>query len=489
MDITPERTEDPAEELDAVIIGAGISGVAMARQLGRDHPDLSVAVLEGRGRIGGTWDLFRYPGLRSDSGMDTFAYSFRPWPGTRHFGGGRAIREYVEETAAEAGVTRLIRFGHRVTATDWDSSACRWTVRGTGPDGEFRLRCRFLFGCTGYFRYDRGHSPALPGEENFGGELFHAQDWPEGFDPEGRWMIVVGSGATAITMVPALADAGAHVTMLQRSPSYVVAVPDESRLVQMLKRRLPRRWWSFLLRWAGVVIEIAQFRFARRFPNLARRLVVDLARRRLPEGFDTRHLTPRYNPWTQRVCFSPDGDLFAALSSGRARVETGEIERIEPDRITLRDGSSIDADVIVKATGLDLLLFGGVTVSVDGETVDPADRLVYRGSMLAGVPNFAFTIGYTNASWTLKAELVARFASRLVEEADRRGVRSVMPVAPDSPMQTSPLLNLDSGYIRRAESRLPKAGDRRPWLLHMNYFADRRELLRGSLDDGTLRFD
>lgn len=471
-----------------MIVGAGISGVAMARQLGADHPELRVAVLEARERIGGTWDLFRYPGLRSDSGMGTFAYSFRPWPGAKQFGSGTEIRRYVEETAAESGVTPLIRFRHRVTAANWESDEGRWAVTGTGPDGEFRIGCRFLLGCTGYFRYDHGHSPALAGEQDFEGDLFHAQDWSDDLQVRGRRVVVVGSGATAITVVPALADAGARVTMLQRSPSYVVPVPNRNPLADLVKRRLPRAWSGFLLRWFGVMIEVAQFQVARRFPNLTRRLIISGARKRLPDDFEKRHLIPRYDPWTQRVCFSPDGDLFTALSSGKARIETGEIDRIVGDGILLRDGSRIEADVIVKATGLELLLFGGIEVSVDGKAVDPADRLVYRGAMLSGVPNFVFTVGYTNASWTLKAKLIARFAGRLIGAVEREGATAATPVAPEIRMATSPLLNLDSGYIRRAESRLPKAGDRSPWRLHMNYFADRRELLRGDLDDGNLRF-
>ncbi|MCO5316640.1 MAG: NAD(P)/FAD-dependent oxidoreductase [Solirubrobacterales bacterium] len=484
------RSDTPVgtEELDVVIVGAGISGVAMARQIQVDHPGLSYAVLEARVRVGGTWDLFRYPGLRSDSGMDTFAYSFRPWPGDRHFGGGEEIRSYVEATAAEYGIDRQIRFGCRVTEADWDSTTARWAVTGTGPDGEFRISCRFLIGCTGYFRYDRGYSPELAGEEDFEGELFHAQDWPDNLPLNGRRVTVIGSGATAITVVPALATAGAEVTMLQRSPSYVVTVPDESAFARRLKRHLPSRCSGGLLRWLGVFTEIAQFQIARRFPNLTRRLIITAARRQLPAAIDRRHLIPRYDPWTQRVCFSPDGDLFTALSDGRARIETGEIERIESDRIRLRDGTLIPAEVIVKATGLDLLLFGEIEVSIDGEPVDPADRLVYRGAMLSGIPNFVFVVGYTNASWTLKAELIARFASRLVATVRKQGAASATPIAPDGPMETVPLLNLDSGYIRRAESRLPKAGDRSPWVLHMNYLADRRELLRGNLEDDSIRY-
>ena len=478
----------PDEELDVVIVGAGISGVTMARQLGLDHPGLSCAVLEARDRVGGTWDLFRYPGIRSDSGMDTFAFSFKPWTGTRHFGRGEEIRAYVEEAAADHGIDRLIRFRHRVTAADWDGGDARWTVTIESESGTRRIRCRFLIGCTGYYRYDRGFSPAFPGEEEFRGELFHAQGWPEGLELEGRDVVVVGSGATAITIVPALAEAGARVTMLQRSPSYVVSVPNDDPVGRAVKRLLPRRPAAALLRWLGVVTEIAQFQLSRRFPGLARRVMIRAARRQLPPGFDRRHLVPAYDPWAQRVCFAPDGDYYEALGSGRARIVTDRIARLTPGGLRLESGAELKADAIVKATGLDLQLFGGAELSLDGTPVDPADRLVHRGAMLSGIPNFVFVVGYTNASWTLKSELVARFASRLIATARRRAAAAFAPIAPTGPMATVPLLNLDSGYIHRAESRLPRAGDASPWVLHMNYFSDRRELLRGNLEDGTIEF-
>lgn len=484
----PDQPDFGIEEVDVLVVGAGISGVASARQITRDHPGLTLAVLESRDRIGGTWDLFRYPGIRSDSAMGTFAYSFRPWPGSRTFGRGPEIRTYLEETADAAGVSPLIRFGHRVTAASWDSSTGRWTVSGNGPEGEFRIRCRFLLGATGYFNYEHGHSPTLAGEENFTGELFHAQDWPENLEVNGRRIVVIGSGATAITVVPALAEAGAEVTMLQRSPSYVVAVPDRPAWADLVKRCLPHGWSKRLLRWSSLIIEIAQFQLARRFPNLARRVVIKAARRQLPSNFEKRHFIPRYNPWDQRLCFSPDGDLFTALSSGKARIATGEIERIEAEGIRLKDGTRIETDVIVKATGLELQLFGGITLDLDGESVDPAERLIYRGTMISGIRNFIFTIGYTNASWTLKAELAARFASQVIAATLKRGATAVAPVPPAGPMETVPLLNLDSGYIRRAEALLPKVGDRSPWRLHMNYLADRRELLRADLEDGSLEY-
>ena len=477
------------EETDVVIVGAGISGIAMARQIAADHPGLSYIVLESRERIGGTWDLFRYPGIRSDSGMGTFSYSFRPWTGNRHFGSGTEIREYLEETAAEYGIDRHIRFGQRVLAADWESETSRWTVTCQGPDSEQQIRCRFLVGCTGYYRYDRGYTPQFEGEENFAGDLFHAQHWPEGLEVRDRNVVVVGSGATAITVVPALTEAGARVTMLQRSPTYVVSVPNHDSVGELLRRFLSRRRAAWLVRWVGVLTEIVQFQMARRFPDFTRRLFISGARKQLPEGFDKRHLNPRYDPWIQRVCFAPDGDYFAAISSGEARIETGNIERIDRDRIHLREGGEVEADVIVKATGLDLLIFGEIKMTVDGRPVNPPDHLVYKGAMLSGVPNFVFVVGYTNASWTLKSELIARFASRFIATVEKRGAGGGTPIAPAGPIPTTPLLNLESGYIQRATDRLPLAGDKSPWTLHMNYFADRRELLRGDLEDGAIHFD
>ncbi|MEX0620711.1 MAG: NAD(P)/FAD-dependent oxidoreductase [Solirubrobacterales bacterium] len=477
------------EESDVVIVGAGISGIAMARQISVEHPGLSYSVLEARERIGGTWDLFRYPGIRSDSGMSTFAYSFRPWPGKGHFGSGEEIRTYLEATATEFEIDSHIRFDSRVAAADWDSGTARWTVTYLESDGtESFLRCRFLVGCTGYFRYDHGFDPPFQGEQDFKGELFHAQQWPKGLEVDGRDVVVVGSGATAVTVVPALAEAGARVTMLQRSPTYVLSVPDSGGFGEAVRRWLSPARAARVLRGTGIVAEIAQFNLARRFPNLFRRLFISGARKQLPPDIDRRHLNPAYDPWVQRVCFAPDGDYFAAVSSGAVRIETGSIEKISADGIHLSEGGEVAADIIVKATGLEILVFGDIAISVDGAPVSPSDRLVYKGAMLSGVPNFVFVVGYTNASWTLKSELVSRFACRFIRAVDRAGAQSGMAIAPEAPMSTVPLLNLNSGYVRRAESRLPKAGDVSPWMLHQNWFADRRELLRGDLNDGTIEF-
>lgn len=483
------------EEVDAVIVGAGISGISMAHQLGQDHPGLSYAILEGRERIGGTWDLFRYPGIRSDSGMGTFAFSFRPWTGEKHFGQGDEIRDYLEETAVEFGIDSHIRYRHRVRAADWDSQTARWTITIEHPNASAKgepetsqIRCRFLIGCTGYYRYDRGFSPHFEGEEDFGGELFHTQHWPEDLEVEGRRVVIIGSGATAITVVPALTAQGADVTLLQRSPSYVVSLPDSGGVGDLINRYFSRRRAAWLNRWIGVLTEIAQFNLARRFPNFFRRFFISSARKQLPAGFEKRHLNPKYDPWTQRVCFAPNGDYYAAISSGQARIETGNIEKVGTDRIHLREGGEIEADVIVKATGLELLIFGEIEMTVDGEKVDPPDHLVYKGAMLSGVPNFVFVVGYTNASWTLKSELIAKFASRFITELDRAGAASGTPIAPDAPMDTVPLLNLESGYIKRAQSQLPQAGDVSPWVLHMNYFSDRRELLDADMHDGAIRY-
>lgn len=480
---------EQVEEIDVVIVGAGLSGVAMAHQLVQDHPGLSYVIFEGRERIGGTWDLFRYPGIRSDSAMSTFGYSFRPWPGESHFGSGGEIRDYIDKTAAEYGIDRQIRFRHQVKAADWSSDEGRWAITFAGPDGrDQQIRCGFLIGCTGYYRYDRGYSPHFEGEEEFEGDLFHAQQWPEGLEVRGRKVTVIGSGATAITIVPALAEAGARVTMLQRSPSYVATVPTHTKSVELINRFFSRKRAGWLLRWMGVFREIIFFNLARKFPDFYRRLLITGARKQFPEGMERRHQNPAYDPWIQRVCFAPDGDFFEAFSSGGAKLETGNIERIEADRICLREGREIESDVIVKATGLDILILGDMQVTVDGESAPIGDQLVYKGAMLAGVPNLGFIVGYTNASWTLKAELTAAYLSRLLSEQATRGASVVMPVAPNREMATTPVLNIESGYIKRAESRLPKAGDRSPWVLHHNYLTDLRELRQADFDDGAITF-
>jgi monooxygenase len=465
------------EHVDVLVVGAGLSGIGAACQLRRRRPGTTFAVLEARGAIGGTWDLFRYPGVRSDSDMHTLGYSFRPWRGARAIADGAAIRDYVADTAHEFGVDERIRFHHRVLAADFCTATARWTLRveRPAPDGTretVSLTCGFLLSCTGYYRYDRGHTPGFPGVEGFRGRVVHPQHWPADLDTTGRRVVVVGSGATAVTLVPNLARDAAHVTMLQRSPSWVLALSSRDPLADRLRGRVPEKLAYALVRARNVALATASYQFARRRPASARRWLRERVAAKLPEGFDVdRHFTPRYDPWDQRICFVPDGDLFRALRAGTASVVTDGIDTFTPDGIRLASGAELPADVVVTATGLELLFLGGMRISVDGTGVDPADRVVYKGMMLSGVPNLAFALGYTNASWTLKIDLVTEHVCRLLELMDRRGHRVVTPGEPRSP-ERRPLIDLDSGYVRRAAHALPQQGTATPWRLHQNYPLD-----------------
>ncbi|MFZ2502547.1 MAG: NAD(P)/FAD-dependent oxidoreductase [Nocardioides sp.] len=476
------------EHLDVVIIGAGLSGIGAAARLRAEHPFKSVALLEARTATGGTWDLFRYPGVRSDSDMYTLGFRFRPWRGERSLAAGSDIVRYLRETAAEHGVEPLIRLQHRVISAAWDSAAARWTLTVRTPAGEQTITCTLLWSCAGYYDYSGGHRPVWAGEERYGGRIVHPQEWPADVDYAGQRVAVIGSGATAVTLVPAMAASAAHVTMVQRSPSYVVTLPGRDRLAERLRARLPARAAYRLIRGKGIALSALGYRLSRRFPERVKRVLVDGVRRQLPPGYDVdRDFTPTYRPWDQRVCFVPDGDLFAALSSGRASVVTGEIERFTERGLRMRDGTDVAADLVVTATGLRLLPFGGVPLTVDGAQVVLPETVAYRALMLGGVPNFVFTVGYTNASWTLKADLVADYVCRLLTELDSRDERAVVPV-PDPRVRRSPFMEFESGYVQRALGLLPQQGDRPPWRLRQNYLADRRTLRRAPIDDGTLRF-
>ncbi|RJK98300.1 NAD(P)/FAD-dependent oxidoreductase [Vallicoccus soli] len=464
----------------------------MAARLLRDHPHRSVAVLEARGATGGTWDLFRYPGVRSDSDMHTLGYADRPWRGPRAIADGASILAYLRETAAETGVDRRVRLHHRVVAAAWSSADARWTLtvaRGDTGD-ELRLTCSWLAACTGYYRYDAGYAPAFPGREAFRGDVVHPQHWPQDLEVAGRDVVVVGSGATAVTLVPALAARGARVTMLQRSPSWVLALPSDDPLARRLRRALPGPVVRPVVLWKNVLLSRALYRASRRRPQRVAALLQRRAAAQLPPGYDVAtHFTPSYDPWDQRLCVVPDGDLFRVVREGRAEVVTDAVERFVTDGIALASGRTLPADVVVTATGLELLALGGLRLVVDGEEVDPARTLAYKGLMLGGVPNLSLTVGYTNASWTLKADLVATYVSRLLRHLDRTGHRSVVPVAPDLPEEDLvPLIDLRSGYVLRGAGRLPRQGPAAPWRLHQDYLRDLRLLRWGPLTDGV-RFD
>jgi cation diffusion facilitator CzcD-associated flavoprotein CzcO len=477
-----------AERVDVLIIGAGLSGIGAAAHLSRSLPGTSYAVLEARAVSGGTWDLFRYPGVRSDSDMYTMGYGFKPWLDEESLGSGERILAYVRETAREYDVERHIRYDHRVVRASWDTAAAEWTVEAEHAGETVTVRAGFLWSCRGYYDHEHGHEPEFPGAEEFAGPIVHPQHWPAGLEWAGKNVVVIGSGATAVTLVPAMARAARHVTMLQRSPSYVMSLGRRDPVALALRKRLPAPTAYRLVRWKNILTTAAFYRLSRRRPGLVRRLVRRQNVALLPEGYDVdTHFTPGYDPWDQRMCFVPDADLFRAVRRGDAEVVTSTIERFDESGIVLSGGRHVDADVIVTATGLRLSPFGGITLVVDGRTIDPSRTMTYRALMLTGVPNFVFTVGYTNASWTLKVDLVAEFTCRLLSHLAATGCRSVVPVA-DPAVPELPFMDFTSGYVLRALDQLPRQGDREPWRLRQSYLHDRRVLRTAALDDGVLRF-
>ncbi|MDE1672013.1 MULTISPECIES: flavin-containing monooxygenase [Nocardia] len=477
-----------SEHLDVLIVGAGLSGIGAAHHLQAAFPHRTYAILEARDTLGGTWDLFRYPGVRSDSDMHTLGYRFRPWTQARAIADGPAILRYIRDTAADAGIDRFIRYGHRATAASWSSSESRWTVLVEHDGATREITCDFLLVCSGYYRYDEGYTPEFAGLGEYGGQLVHPQHWPEQLDYAGKRVVVIGSGATAVTLVPAMAETAAQVTMLQRSPTYIFPVPAEDTVANRLRRLLgPRRAYT-IVRWKNVLISTLIYQFSRRRPQRMRKFIRDLTVRQLPDGYDVdTHFKPVYQPWDQRLCLVPDGDLFRAIRDGRATVVTDHIDRFTPTGLRLRSGRELEADVVVTATGLRLLALGGIQLTVDGREVELPDTMAYKGMMLSGVPNFAFTIGYTNASWTLKADLVSEFVCRLLRHMDAGGYQQTTPW-PDPAVSPTPLLDFQAGYVLRAIDRFPKAGSRAPWRLGMSYGHDVIALRYGRIDDGTIRF-
>ncbi len=477
-------------DVDVLVVGAGISGVDVASRLARHCPGTRWAVLEARAAMGGTWDLFRYPGVRSDSDMYTLGFPFRPWRGTGSFATGDQIRGYVEETARAHGVTERLHVGQRVERLEWSTPSARWTVTARTSSGVVRHRARFVYLATGYYSYDEGHVVDFPGLADFAGEVVHPQHWPQRLDVVGRRVVVIGSGATAVTLVPALVREGAaHVTMLQRSPSYVAALPDRDPVADALRRVLPAGAAHRLVRGRNVVLGLAAHRMLRRWPRAGARLLRSRVAARLPAGFDVAtHFTPTYDPWDQRLCVAPDGDLLDVLADGRAEVVTDTVERFEVDGIRLLSGRGLPADVVVTATGLRLQIGGGAQGFVDGEPLDIAQGHVYKGLMLSGVPNLAMAVGYTNASWTLRADLSARWFCRLVRYLDRRGLTVAVPRFDEAREggADTPLLDLTSGYIRRGAHLLPRQGRRRPWRVVQSYPYDLAVMRLSRVDDGHL---
>ncbi len=478
------------ETFDVLIVGAGLSGIGAARWLKHSAPGRSFAILEGREAIGGTWDLFRYPGIRSDSDMYTLGYAFKPWREAKAIADGPSILKYVRDTAAEEGVDSAIRYGHKVTGAEWSSADACWTVSAKRADGKTAtFKANFLFLCGGYYSYDGGYQPDWPGMAAFKGRLVHPQAWPEDLDYAGKRVVVIGSGATAVTIVPEMAKTAASVTMLQRSPTYVVSRPAEDALANRLRKWLPAMLAYQLIRWRNVLGGMVFFNMARKRPEKVKAGIIQMVRQELGPDYDVAtHFTPRYNPWDQRLCLVPDSDLFTAIREGRADVVTDQIETFTKTGLKLQSGKTLDADIVVTATGLVLKPWNGVALKVDGRAVQPADTLSYKGMMYEGVPNMASAFGYTNASWTLKCDLTCEYVCRLLNHMKAKGVRQVTPVNRDAEVQPVPWLDFSSGYVQRAIAAFPKQGSKAPWKLHQNYALDLMSLRYAKLEDGVLEF-
>ena len=490
------------EKVDVLIVGAGISGIAAAYYLGERCPHLSWTIVEGRATIGGTWDFFRYPGVRSDSDMYTLGYRFRPWRGEKAIADGSAILRYIHDSAREFGIEREIRFNHRVRRVSWSSDSAEWTVDIERPahDEPRQIRCNFLFMCSGYYCYDSGYTPEWLGMEDFAGEIAHPQAWgargarPQAWRDEldyaGKKVIVIGSGATAVTMAPALAQRAGHVTVLQRSPSYVASIPARDPTAARLRKRLPFKLSAWLMRWLQILRQRYYYHLARSKPQKARDMLLDGVRAALGPDYDVkRHFSPRYNPWDERLCLVPDNDLFNAIKAGAVSMVTDHIERFVEEGILLKSGELLPADVIVTATGLRMKLMDGVEIVVDGEPVELGDTVSYKGMMYSNIPNLASSFGYTNASWTLKAELICEYVCRLLNYMERRGYKHcVARLEADSTPISEPMIDFTSGYVRRAQADLPKQGSGPPWKIYQNYLKDLLMMRFGRLNDGVMEF-
>ena len=479
------------EHFDVLMVGAGLSGIGAGYHLQTNCPGKTYVILEGRESIGGTWDLFRYPGVRSDSDMYTLGYSFRPWKEAKSMADGSSILKYIRETARDYGIDQKIRFNHRVTRASWSTQDARWTVEAErGPSREpVRFTCNFLFICSGYYDYARGYTPDLPGTERFTGQIVHPQAWTSDIDYANKRVVVIGSGATAVTLVPEMAKAAAHVTMLQRSPTYVISWPEQDAMVNILRRFLPVNVAYTMIRWRNVLRGMFFFTLSRRNPERAKKKILDGVREALGPDYDVdTHFTPRYNPWDQRVCLVPNGDLFEAIKQGRVSVVTDHIETFTEKGLKLRSGRELEADLIVTATGLNLQVLGGMQLAVDGHHVDLSSTLNYKGLMYSDVPNLASVFGYTNASWTLKCDLTCEYVCRLLNHMEEHGYRQCTPRRRDPSITEEPWIDFSSGYVERAIDQFPKQGSKAPWKLHQNYALDIMSLRFGAIEDDALQF-
>ena len=484
-----------SEYFDVVIVGAGLSGVGAACRLQTECPGKNYAVLEARETMGGTWDLFRYPGIRSDSDMHTLGYDFKPWRDSKAIADGPAILKYIRETAAEHGIDEHIRYRHKLVSASWSGDAAEWTlgVRRGGSNEAIEIRCNMLLMCAGYYDYDHGYLPEFNGRDRFRGQIVHPQHWPENFDYQGKQVVVIGSGATAMTLVPEMAKDVAHIVMLQRSPTYVISRPDKDIIANFLRKVLPEKTAYAITRWKNIRFQQWLYRKSRTKPEWLNKKLIDAARKALPEGYDVEtHFTPRYDAWDQRLCLVPNSDLFEAINSGKASVVTAEIESFTEKGVLLKNGDELEADIIITATGLNLVVLGSVKFVVDGQPVIFPETFMYKGVMCSNLPNMVTTFGYINASWTLRADLIAEFFCRLVNRLDELGARQVTPrlQRDELDMIRRPWVEeFSSGYIQRVLDKLPSQGDHEPWRNPQNYYKDRKMLREETLDDGVLEFD
>lgn len=481
---------ESSDHYDVLIIGAGVSGIGMACHLARECPGKRVAILDRREAIGGTWDLFRYPGIRTDSDMMTFGYRFQPWTDSRTLADGPSIKAYLNETARAHDIDRKIQFGLKIINADWSSAEGRWTVAGVheASDDVRKFTCNFLIPATGYYDHDQGHLPEFPGADTFKGRCVHPQHWPEGLDYKGKRVVVIGSGATAVTLIPAMANDTAHITMLQRSPSYVFSLPATDPWPAVLKKIMPEGWIYPLLRMRNIRIARAIYWLSQRYPKVMRKRLLNAVRRQVGPDFDMTHFTPKYMPWDERLCAAPDGDLFKVLREGKASVVTDHVERFTEDGILLKSGKQIPTDIIITATGLQLQTLGGMVLSIDGQATCVSDHMTYKSVLLQDIPNFAYLFGYTNISWTMKIDLAAAYVCRVLNEMDRRGACAVTPRAPAGEVQDDSILDsLQAGYIRRGNAVLPRQGRDLPWRV-LNHLERDRAMYRQQVDDAALEW-
>ena len=476
---------------DVVIVGAGISGIGAAYHLQTNSPNKSYAIFEARDAIGGTWDLFRYPGIRSDSDMFTFGFKFKPWTSPKAISPGEDIRNYLNDAATENGIDKHINFAHKVIAADWSSKTSLWTLQvETKASGEtLSISCNFFFSCGGYYNYDEGYTPDFARADTFKGSIIHPQHWPEDLDYSDKNIIVIGSGATAVTLVPTLAKTAANVTMLQRSPTYIASRPEQDKMANMFRRYLPSKVAYSLSRWKSVLVGMYLYSVSKRKPEQAKKFIINSIKNYLGPDYDVdKHFTPSYDPWDQRVCLVPNGDLFKAIKHGKATMVTDHVECFTNQGIKLQSGGELSADIIITATGLKAEILSGMSLSIDGKKIDVSETYCYKGMMLSGIPNFAFSMGYTNASWTLKSDLIGEYVCRLLNHMDKKQWTSCLPTVPAKGIDAEPIMDFTSGYVLRALDQLPKQGANKPWKLYQNYILDRLSLGMGAVTDDSMTF-